>query len=99
VRRKSASAVQLKDDRKLMKKMPQHNAYDELILGMLLFWLRLDGGTLTLDRYRRLLMARDGLSATDLKRAVNIAGKRQLITVDSSDGVPLIKCVESEREK
>lgn len=72
----------------------QHsNGYDELILISLLDRLRLEGGQLILDRETRDELAEAGIAGADLKRAVNLAAERQLLTYDTQYGRPRIKAV------
>jgi hypothetical protein len=67
-----------------------------MIVSSLLEVLRIEG-QLKLDKFTRSELARAGLPASDLRRAVNLAGARQRVRTFAQNGVPCIALAESER--
>ncbi len=77
-----------------MDNLTQYDGVDELLLDALLDQLRLEGNVIELTRFKRRELADDGLPASDLKRAIRLAGERRLIMRFSNCGVPCIAFVQ-----
>jgi hypothetical protein len=74
-----------------------HDAYTQLLVDVLLTRIHNAGGRLPLDRFERSEQRREGMSAADLKRAINAASERQLVTSHvRGDGVPVLTLVKKE---
>jgi hypothetical protein len=73
------------------------DAYTQLLVDMLLTRIHNAGGYVCLDRFERSELRREGMSAADLKRAINAASERQLVTSHvRGDGVPVLTLVKKE---
>jgi GNAT superfamily N-acetyltransferase len=73
------------------------DAYTQIIVDVLLTRLRNEGGYACLDRFTRSEFRREGITAADLKRAINAASERDLITLHvRADEVPVITLVKKE---
>lgn len=73
------------------------DAYTQLLVDVLLTRIYNSGGILFLDRFERSEMRRAGISAADIKRAVNAASERELITsYVRADEVPVLTLVKKE---
>jgi len=73
------------------------DAYTQLLVDVLLTRIQNAGGRLSLDRFERSEMRREGITAADIKRAVNTASERELITSHvRGDGVPVLTLVKKE---
>ncbi len=83
-------------NKKPQNQEPQADEYDEMLVTSLLEILRIED-QLTLDKFTRSELAREGLPAADLRRAINIAGSRQRIRTFAQNGVPCVALAESER--
>ncbi len=73
------------------------DAYSQILVDVLLTRIQNEGGYVCLDRFTRSELAREGMSASDLKKAINLAAKLELVTCRvREDGIPVIKLVEKE---
>jgi hypothetical protein len=83
----------------MSNKLPQKtlDAYTQLLVDVLCTRIYNSGGILFLDRFERSEMRREGITAADIKRAVNAASERELITSHvRGDGVPVLTLVKKE---
>ncbi len=83
------------DSRTALVNDEAHSEYDEMLVTSLLEILRIEG-QLILDKFTRAELAREGLPAADLRRAINIAGSRRRIRTFAQNGVPCVALAESE---
>jgi hypothetical protein len=73
------------------------DAYSQILVDILLTRISNAGGYVCLDRFERSELRREGMSAADLKRAINAASERQLVTSHvRGDGVPVLTLVKKE---
>jgi hypothetical protein len=71
------------------------DAYSQILVEVLLTHIRNNGGYLNLDRFQLSELRRAGVSASDLKKSINLASKLELVTHSvRSDGTPVIKLVK-----
>jgi hypothetical protein len=83
----------------MSNKLPQKplDAYSQILVDILLTRISNAGGYVCLDRFERSEMRREGITAADIKRAVNAASARELITIHvKGDGVPVLTLVKKE---
>jgi hypothetical protein len=86
----------------MSNKLPQNpqqklDAYSQLCVDSLITRLRVEGGFVYLNRHTLSELRDAGMSASDLKKAINLAAKLELVTCSvRGDGVPIITLVKKE---
>jgi len=83
----------------MSNKLPQKSleAYSQILVDLLLTRISNEGGYVLLDRFTRSELAREGMSASDVKKAINLAAKLELVTCRvRCDGIPIITLVKKE---